>query len=163
MKTTGLPSPGVAVARVLLRVALLLAPFLLALGLAVAVLRCPEPLGNNYALHRSGRVASVGEEELVRARMAMLVVLEVFALTLLVLPWEFPWRARRWAVAFFIFVPWSGFMMAMAMHAGRLMALHGLILAGVVIFALGPVTFVLVVRSIVRRWQSAADAPPPRG
>ncbi len=179
----GRPSSSVgAIAQLLLRFLLLLAPFLLALGLAVAVLRCPEPLGNSYALHRSGRVASAGEEDVVRARMAMLVVLEVFALTLIVRPWEFPWRARRWLAALVIFVPWSGLMMAMAMHTGRLMALHGLILPGVVTFVIGPVTLVLGVRSLVGVARSrsrprhgdvaspdppgpptAADAPPVKG
>lgn len=146
------------IARKLLIAFLLAAPFILALGLAVAVLKCPEPLGNSYSHHRSGRVASALEEDVVRARMAMLVCLEVFALTLIIRPWEFPWRGWRWLAAFALFTPWSGLMMAMAMHTGRLMALHGLILAGVVIGILGPATFVLGVRALIRSRLSARNA-----
>lgn len=144
------------------RAALLAAPLLLAVLLAIAVHYVPDPRGNDYGLHREGRTATRAEEQIVQARVAMLVVLEVFALTLLVRPWEFPWRARRWLAAFVLFVPWSGFMMAIAMHSGRLMALHALILAGAV-WCLAPVIIVLGVRSLVerRRERSARSSPAP--
>lgn len=155
------PPPGSPIARfaaTLTRGALLVAPLILAILLAVAVHQVPEPRGNDYGLHREGRKATRAEEQIVQARVAMLVVLEVFALTLLVRPWEFPWRARRWLAAFVVFVPWSGFMMAIAMHSGRLMALHALTLAGVV-WVLLPVTIVLGIRSLVARRKLGTGRP----
>lgn len=113
----------------MLRLLWLLAPLLLAAALVAAIHRLPDPLANEYRSRASeAPELRAAREATVRARISLLVVFEIFAAALLLRPWERSRRIRRLVALEFLLVPLTGLMMALAMHTGRLLALHAIVL-----------------------------------
>ena len=146
-----------AIAGAVLQVALLLAPMALAFGLVWGIQQVREPLRNAYPPAQAERESaelnaalSAAQANLMRDRTTIAVLLELFVLTLLVRPWEFPWRARRWGAAGALLAFWSAFMFAAAQHSGRLFALHTIVLVMFGWLVFPAMTLVLATR---RGWQ----------
>ena len=148
-----------------LRYALLLAPMLLALTLVIGIQRFPAPLRNEFPVYWSASPPPdlAAREAMLRDRVTIAALLELFVITLLVRPWEFPWRARRWGIAGAVLFVWSGFMLALAQHGGRLLAWHALALAGLALTVFPLVTVLLLARHGWRRWRRPAAATAAGG
>lgn len=130
---------------------MLIAPLTLAVILVVGIEKFPSPLMNSYPYHNQTPAEIMQGDRLVRDRLSMAVLMELFTLTVLIRPWDFPWRARRWFVATMVLFPWSAILFASAMHGGRLLALHAMVLTGFCFFVMPLVTFVLAARTLAAR------------
>lgn len=105
---------------------MLVSPWLLAFVLLLVIQQAEEPLRNAYGYAQNGTTPTPGAESHVRDRVSIMVILEIFALTLIVRPWDFPWRVGRFLLAEVVFLMWGSVIVAMSMHMGALMAYHAL-------------------------------------
>ena len=128
-----------------LSIAMLFAPFLFAVTLLLAIQTMDEPV---IPANPNAQITSSPENmsSTMKDRVSIMVILEVFAFSLIVRPWEFPWETTRFVIAEVLFMLWGALVIPMAMHGGRLLAIHALGLMGLLAFVLPVCILTLFIR-----------------
>lgn len=133
--------------QIIVKYLMLLAPFLIAFAFLLIIQQVEDPLRNAYT--QGSTTPNSHVESMVRQRVSILTILEIFALTLIIRPWQFPWKVNRFLFAEAIFLIWGGVILALSMHMGALMAYHAMGMMVLVGGILPIVIIALFIRNMV--------------
>jgi len=103
------------------------------LWLVVAVLMVRDDARDPYQPDRHGTGAYGHNYEGALVHGLGLTLLELAVLYAILRPWSYRQSWARSALALLLFLPWTAFSMLMTMHAGGVIVLHFLWLAGVIV------------------------------